>query len=92
MPIKTLPTQVQSDLHDMADALGERVARGDMVEVSYDTTPNKTQPPLGVVCTCTRYSEETAKDTYLFWADGDPKCRYMHLQPLPEPFTIKVAR
>ena len=71
----------------MADKIGERVAEGDMVEISLEGHIQETSVRK---CTCIRYSER--RDEYVhFWYESDPKCEYTHPVPLPQPHKIKLA-
>ena len=87
-PTRRVPRDVQSDLHDMADKIEERVAEEDMVEINYET-PLRSEK--GARCTCERYSEDRIDGTIFFWNEEDPNCSYRHLQPLPQDFSITVA-
>lgn len=81
------------DLHDMVDQIGERVARGetiadfvipelhDVVDGSDDTMAK---------CVCSRYSARRGAEFVHFWTEQNPDCKYIHLQPLPNPYTIKI--
>lgn len=72
---KELPRSVQSDLHDMADKVGEAVAKNEMVEVTYAAQHGLENYSA---CTCTRYS--ALQDGMIhFWVEEDPECKYVHL-------------
>jgi hypothetical protein len=88
-PSKNLPRDIQNDLHDIADRVGERVAQGEMVDMAY----NKSSSPhlrTGIKCSCSRYSELKNDNKVVFWNEVDPECEYMHLQPLPAAFAISL--
>lgn len=80
-----LPRDVQSDLHDMADEFGEKIARGTMVQLEYsiDEAPQ--------LCTCKRYSKRMPDGRVKFANEPDPDCKYTHLTPLAKPFSVKPA-
>lgn len=83
----TLPRQAQSDLHDMVDEMGEKVAKGTLVTL---TVGNPTPLNDPSECTCKRLSE-LRDDGYIhYWYEADPNCKYIHLQPLPVPHKIKL--
>ena len=85
--MKELPRDLQSDLHNMADKIGERVALNEMVEVSLaGHIIDKPQ----IKCTCNRYSERIDGEYVKFWNVSDPDCQYIHLQPLPRQHTIHL--
>ena len=86
-PTKELPRDIQNDLHDMADKIGERVALNEMVEVTLD---GHIKDKPGTKCICRRYSERIDVEHVRFWNIQDPTCPYVHLQPLPRQHTIHV--
>lgn len=84
-----LPREVQGHLHDIADKLGEQVARGEVVEVVY--AKQNGLDDVYEECLCRRYSAK--KDGFIhFWSETDPECRYDHLAPNPPPFKIPVLK
>jgi hypothetical protein len=88
-----IPRDLQSDLHDMADKMGEKVARGQLVEIDYKTAQASVEEgdePFQL-CTCDRYSQVKGDGTVVFWNEPDLDCEYKHLQPLPAIFHIKPA-
>lgn len=80
-----LPRDIQSKLHDIADEAGERVARGDMVEIDYGISTSNLQP-----CICDRYSKDLGDGNFKFWNRPEPECKFKHIAPLPAPFTVHL--
>lgn len=87
-----IPRDLQSDLHDKIDSLGERAARGELVEV---VTGVPFLPGVGKaeICTCVRYSQRDPDDPQYvaFWYKEDPNCEYIHPAPFPSHHRIKLA-
>ena len=79
---KHLPRDIQSKLHDVADRVGERVAKGEMLDLDASKPGEK--------CSCERYSVLKEDKEVAFWTKADPECLYMHLQPLPKPYSITL--
>lgn len=84
MATSDVSRDVQSDLHDQADALGEKVAREQTLG------PQKGVFGQTVRCTCMRYSVRSEDGYIHFWYSSDPGCKYSHLQPLPVTHKVKL--
>lgn len=93
MATSELPRDIQSKLHDRIDEIGEKAARGDLVAIKgarqSETVTDGPRPSVNV-CICKRYSDEADSGSVSFWNVQDPNCSYRHLQPLPQPHTIKL--
>lgn len=87
---KDLPREVQSDLHDMVDELGERVAMGELVDISYEIAGTGLDSKW-LRCTCRRYSQADRYENIVnFRYETDADCQYDHLQPLPMDHSVRV--
>lgn len=88
-PLLPIPREVQSDLHDMADEIGEQIARGTLVDLSAER-----QTSLGnyevLICTCMRMAQRVGTTHVKYWYEADPDCKYIHLANPPEIFTVLV--
>lgn len=84
-----IPRDLQSDLHDKADEIGESVALGTLVTIE-PTLPVETDEEAHI-CTCKRYSKKVMYGYVEFWSEADPACKYTHITPLPQPYSIKPA-
>lgn len=88
--INQVSRDVQSDLHDLADSIGEKVAREEMLTLRFEKR-NDNEPSL---CTCKRFSQRwhnsDGGDDVKYTYEVDPSCAYEHLQPLPSDFVIHV--
>lgn len=87
-PSSDIPRVVQSDLHDIADELGEKIATGQLITIDH-------QRPADVSpydrCTCGRYSMRNADNKVVFWNEPDPNCKYVHLAPLkPQEYVVPL--
>ena len=83
-----LPRDIQSELHDIADKAGERVAMGQMVEIEYLTPAVKDALQR---CVCVRFSKIETDGRVAFTNWQDPNCQYQHLTPLVEAYSIMPA-
>lgn len=88
-PSSSLPRDLQSDLHDLADDFGEKIARDAMIQMDY-TGPSSFNVEPGKKCTCERYSRLEDDGYATFWHASDPNCEYLHLQPLPQAYRIRL--
>jgi hypothetical protein len=85
----TLPREVQSDLHDLADEMGEQIARGTFLKVTVEKPiPEGNYEEL--VCTCLRFSQRISDTEVKYWYEDDPDCKYIHLAKPTGSFTVPV--
>ena len=86
---KELPRVVQSDLHDVADDIGERIARGQMIEIATDKQLSGSD--LVLTCTCHRFCAKGSGKAVVYWDEPDPNCKYVHLAPpRTTPYTVPL--
>ena len=83
-----IPRELQSEMHDMADEIGEKVAKGELIEM--DGSPSFPYPQF-TECICKRYSRKLHDGRIYFENVVDPDCEYIHLAPLPHRFAIHPA-
>lgn len=89
--VSGIPRDLQSDMHDLIDELGERVAREEMVNVAFAPSGPDIRDFRSSLCICKRYSMKLNDGAVKYWNEMDPHCPYTHPVPLADEFTIRPA-